>query len=163
MSRDLSKSEFTYLQRALRDRRPTAVIARRLKVSERTVHRLIARYFPRSFSPLAGVHNLWSVRETDYLLAHYASADWEEMLDALPGRSRAVIAEKARRLGLRRSHRAQRRRDTRPCNLHVRETRPRACLCCKKGFESEGPHHRLCTECRTSVASRQSEYSFGWR
>ncbi|HMO70116.1 MAG TPA: hypothetical protein PKC84_00445 [Paracoccaceae bacterium] len=26
--------------------------------------------------------------------------------------------------------------------------RPRACLCCGIGFESEGPHHRLCGRCR---------------
>ncbi len=39
----------------------------------------------------------------------------------------------------------------------------RACLTCGKGFESEGPHNRLCNGCRNraSYEAMPSAFSFG--
>jgi hypothetical protein len=33
----------------------------------------------------------------------------------------------------------------------LRPTTVRACLACEHDFESEGPHNRLCTRCRTAI------------
>lgn len=33
----------------------------------------------------------------------------------------------------------------------------RACLCCRKSFESEGPHHRMCGTCRNDRSEGAQE------
>jgi hypothetical protein len=40
---------------------------------------------------------------------------------------------------------AEHRRDA---ILKRRARQPRTCLRCGRGFESEGPHHRMCGDCR---------------
>lgn len=38
-------------------------------------------------------------------------------------------------------------------SLLEKSTKPRLCMCCRKAFNSEGPHHRLCGTCRTKNLS----------
>jgi hypothetical protein len=44
----------------------------------------------------------------------------------------------------------------------AKRPQPRSCLCCGKGFESEGFHNRLCQPCRLRASQEQDvPFSFG--
>ena len=44
----------------------------------------------------------------------------------------------------------------------AKRPQPRSCLCCGKGFESEGFHNRMCQPCRLRASQEQDvPFSFG--
>lgn len=44
----------------------------------------------------------------------------------------------------------------------IGQRRPRACLCCGKGFESEGFHNRLCNPCRNRGSAELDPVGYGF-
>lgn len=55
---------------------------------------------------------------------------------------------------------AETNRYARQCQADAKARRgPRPCLCCGIEIQSEGPHHRMCTRCRT-IGADTSAYRF---
>lgn len=100
--------------------------------------------------------DLWTAREI-FLLKNLSTKGVSDALIASRvRRSKDAVRSKQREIGLRGPREKIDRPPVlgaRPKGVNAPKTKIRPCMCCGGAFRSEGPHNRLCGNCRHNSVS----------
>lgn len=98
----------------------------------------------------------WTKREIFLIGTLTAKGVSDALIASRIRRSKNAVRIKQHELGLRNQRKKIERPPVlgaRPRGLNAPKTKIRPCMCCGGAFRSEGPHHRLCGNCRHNSVS----------
>jgi hypothetical protein len=100
----------------------------------------------------------WTTEQDGQLARLYAAGATLATMADVTGHSEMACERRATDLGLTNRFTNRRRREnvatyTAPASDARKSRQRRPCLCCGRTFYSEGPHHRMCINCRRKSLS----------